>query len=264
MPAKNHISKHINNLIIPNQLFHCALKSRVQLTKKALACLPGFSPLIPTPLVLHDAGFPSRILSAPSYRGLPLICHLLGYYLEGRCTWCSSLKRLLAETLQLTLDTFPRHTGVSSNFLTQIPLCSSSTQSSPGSSYPAFPILLVNVCSLWMTLEWSLCLSYLGEWTENGGVAIPSSWGQTLLWITHLWVHERKSAAVSGMGKHLSMFPKLIKLFWNSGISTSLLCDATLSQLRKKGTISHWIEVAEPPAQPWKYTASIGTGLHHS
>lgn len=153
MPAKNHLSQHTNHLIIPNQLFHCTLKSGVPLTKRTLACLPGFSQFIPTSLVLCDAPFPSRIPSAPSYRSL--ICHLLGYYLEGRCTCCSSLKRLLAETLQLTLDTLSRHAGASSNlcFLTQIPFCSSSTQSSPDSSYPPFPILLVNLCCLWITLE---------------------------------------------------------------------------------------------------------------
>lgn len=66
MPAKNHISKHINHLIMPNQLFHCTLKSRVPLTKRKLACLSGFSQLILTPLALHDACFPSRILSVPS------------------------------------------------------------------------------------------------------------------------------------------------------------------------------------------------------
>lgn len=74
MPAKNHISKHINNLIIPNQLFHCALTSGVPLTKRTLPCLPGLSQFIPTPPVLC---FPSRILSAPSYKSL--ICHLLDY-----------------------------------------------------------------------------------------------------------------------------------------------------------------------------------------
>lgn len=152
-PAKNHLSQHTNHLIIPNRLFHCTLKSGVPLTKRTLACLPGFSQFIPTSLVLCDAPFPSRIPPAPSCRSL--ICHLLGYYLEGCCTCCSSLKRLLAETLQLTLDTLSRHAGASSNlcFLTQILFCSSSTQSSPDSSYPPFPILLVNLCCLWTTLE---------------------------------------------------------------------------------------------------------------
>lgn len=61
MPAKNCISKHINHLTIAKQPFHCALKSGVPLTKRTLA----FSQFIPTPLVLCDARFPSRIPSVP-------------------------------------------------------------------------------------------------------------------------------------------------------------------------------------------------------
>lgn len=224
-----------------------------------LACLPGFSQFIPTPLVLHDAHFPFGILSAPSYRSL--IWHWLGYYLKAHCTCCSSLKRLLAEILQLTLDTFPRHAGVSSNpsFLTQIPFCSSSTQSSPDSNYPAFPILLVNICSLWIPLEWFLCLSYLGEippWKLE--CSYPLLLGTDTA-VNNTSVSTQKEICSSeqnqsGIGKHSSGFPKLIKLFWNPGISTSLLCDVSLSRLREKANISHWIKVARPPTQSWKYT----------
>lgn len=131
MPAKHHISQHVSQLIKPNWLFHCTLKSGFSLTARTLACLLGFSHFIPTSLVLWDPPLLSRTPSAPSYRSL--ICHLLGYYMKGGCTCCSSLKGLLAETLQLTLETFPRHAGASSKlcFLTQISFCSSGTQSSP-------------------------------------------------------------------------------------------------------------------------------------
>lgn len=108
-------------------------------------------------------------------------------------------------------------------------------------------VISVSFTPWWINWKWG-CSYPLLWWSE-----------QTLLWVTYLWAHERKSAAVSrtrvgGMGKHSSMFPKLIKLFWNSGTSISLLCGVSLLKLREKGYISYWINVAKPPTISGKHT----------
>lgn len=181
---------------------------------------------------------------------------------------CSLLKRLLAETLQRTLHTFPRHAGASCNlcFLTQIPLCSSSIQSSPDSSYPAFPMLLVNTCALWITLEWSLCLSFLGELTENGGgVDIFSTCEQTNTAMNNISVSTWKETCSSEQnqsgwdGEALLNVPKA-----NQALGYPL-ARSVMWVFRdwEKGNVSHWIKAAKSPTLSWKYKLS-GMGLHNS
>lgn len=152
-------------------LFYCTWKSGFPLRVKTAACLPGFSQFMPISLVLLDPPFLFSTPSAPSYRSL--ICHLLGYYMKGGCT-CSSLKGLLADTLQPALETHPRHAGTSFNLfcLTQTPFCSYSTRCSLANQhFPSYQ----QTSALFKVPQYSLCCSLLRKPIGNLEAGLTSS-----------------------------------------------------------------------------------------
>lgn len=94
------------------------------------------------------------------------------------------------------------------------------------------------------------------KWGSSYSLLLNSE--ETLLWKTELWLCQETPAAgrrtrAGGMGRHFSMFPKLIKVFWNRVIHQLAMWGDSL-QVRKEEEHLPLNQGSRSPALLWKYT----------